>query len=393
MNGAAFALVVNIAVAGLFASTFAIVALANPGRRSVLWFSASYAIGMLTPLSEFMVPISAAPSLYVVLSYASFMAGLLAMSAALAVFFGRAPPWLAIGTLFAGAMSLRWLIWGGQRDTLPYELAYQLPFAAAVALSGWVVFRSGRRRPLDIALMAMFGMLTAHFLTKPLLAVAFGSGGTARDYVSSTYALLSQAASGILLIATGLLALLIVVQTVIADSQAISETDPLSGLLNRRGFDLRAGRSLERARRFELPLSVAIFDIDHFKQINDRYGHDVGDEVIRDFAILLKSVTPSEMAVARFGGEEFVALLEPSTADSARLYAEAVRAAAAGRVAEPLFTVSAGVAALVPGESVRDVVRRADQALYEAKRSGRDRVCVAGHPSDGPRNGNGLRRA
>ena len=137
MPPAAFALVVNIAVAGLFAASFAVLALTNTTQRRALWFSASYAIGMLTPLSEFFLPISPWPEFFTVTSYASFAAGLLATAAALAIFYGQPVPWRTIALLFAGTLAMRWLIRGGTRNTLPYEFAYQLPFALATATCGW----------------------------------------------------------------------------------------------------------------------------------------------------------------------------------------------------------------------------------------------------------------
>ncbi|MGZ5912067.1 MAG: hypothetical protein ACXWLB_19475 [Reyranella sp.] len=96
MPAAAFALVVNIAVAGLFAASFAVLALTNTTQRKALWFSASYAIGMLTPLSEFFLPISPWPEFFTATSYASFAAGLLATAAALATFYGQPIPWRTI---------------------------------------------------------------------------------------------------------------------------------------------------------------------------------------------------------------------------------------------------------------------------------------------------------
>jgi len=379
MPPAAFALVVNIAVAGLFAASFAVLALTNTTQRRALWFSASYAIGILTPLSEFFLPISPWPEFFTVTSYASFAAGLLATAAALAIFYGQPVPWRTIALLFAGTLAMRWLIRGGTRNTLPYEFAYQLPFALATATCGWVTLKASRRKPLDIALACMFGLLTLHFLIKPFLAVIFGSGNSAREYTASTYALISQAMSGILLIATGLLILLIVVQRAIAESELASETDVLSGLANRRGFDVHALRIVEEARGLERPVCIVLFDVDHFKRLNDTYGHASGDEVIRKFAGMLRQIAPEGSVLGRIGGEEFALLLEGTTEEGARAIAEAIRLTAATQSdkAPPRFTVSAGVAVVGLSESLSEAIRRADSALYQAKRSGRDKVCVA----------------
>lgn len=384
MHGAAFALIVNIAVAGMFAASFLIIAIANPTQRAARWFGVSYAIGMMTPISEFVLPLSPVPDLFMLTSYAGLLAGLLAMGAALAVFFGRSPPWAVIGPLFATSLALRWLIWEGERNTLPYEMAYQTPFALASAVSCVTVLRAGRGRPLERALAVMFGLIALHFLVKPFLAVSFGSGATARDYVTSVYALLSQASTGIMLVAAGLLLLLMVVQSAIADSRVVAETDPLSGVANRRGFDLHAARALAEAHRLGLPVSVVLFDLDHFKHVNDTYGHAVGDQLIKAFAALTREAAPEAAVVGRMGGEEFAMLLPRATAEGARLVAEAVRVATATLAHKnlPPTTVSAGVAALRGGEELGDLMRRADQALYEAKRTGRDRVSFSPEPGE-----------
>ncbi len=384
MNGAAFALVVNIAVAGLFAASFAVIALANPGYRRVLGFSASYAIGMMTPLSELLLPLSPWPEPFMVTSYFCFFCGLLGMAAALSCFYGRQPPWTLLAAMLAAAAATRWLIWGGQRNSLGYELAYQMPFALAAALSAWVVLRASRRGRLDMVLAGMFGLIALHFLVKPFLAGFFGSGRTARDYIDSFYALLSQSSTGILLTAAGLVILLNTVQSIIVRSQVASETDPLSGLSNRRGFDNHAARVLAGAQRFGLPVAVLVFDLDHFKTINDNHGHAVGDRVIRSFGELLRRAAPQATVAARLGGEEFAVLLERATPEGARLNAEAIRVALtqAGEDGLPPVTVSVGIAGIQPSETVGEALRRADLALYKAKQQGRDRICIADFTPD-----------
>lgn len=379
MHGATVVLVINIAVAGMFAASFAIIAIANRSQRAVIGFSLSYLIGAMTPISEFVLPLSNTPQLFMFTSYATFLAGLLAMAAALAAFHRRRPEWGIIAAIFVGGLALRWLIWSGQRDDLSYEMAYQAPFALAMLLSCRTALRLGRRRPMLIALATLFGLLTALFVIKPFLAAAFGSGRTAQDYTASTYALISQASTGILLIAAGLLVLLHVLQRVVYESRLASEIDPLSGLANRRGFDRLAQDALIRAERLDRPFSVVMFDLDHFKAINDTFGHATGDAVIAAFAALLRRSAPQAAIVGRMGGEEFAMLIEQATAESAWLNAEAIRMGLAtfAEADLPSVTVSGGVAQWRPGESFAELMRRADHASYKAKNGGRDRICHA----------------
>jgi len=158
-------------------------------------------------------------------------------------------------------------------------------------------------------------------------------------------------------------------------------TDPLTGLLNRRGFFEAAGALATRNRRTMAPVSVLAFDLDHFKSINDRYGHAVGDAVLQMFAKVARETLRASDVVGRLGGEEFVALL-PSTLAEAAIAAERVRAALAAaslvrngqRVAA---TVSIGVSSGPPAIAVDLLITRADDALYRAKTNGRNRVETA----------------
>lgn len=159
--------------------------------------------------------------------------------------------------------------------------------------------------------------------------------------------------------------------------------DPLTGLFNRRQFDQLVGMELSRTARQPGPISLLMVDLDHFKFINDRYGHPLGDEVIRHTASLLRNHTRTGDSVARLGGEEFLLLLPDTSQPQARVIAEKVR-----RLLEetPLpmkdgllyLTASFGIACLeagVPG-TYESLYAAADKALYKAKASGRNRVEV-----------------
>src|SRR5579875_3887740 len=156
-----------------------------------------------------------------------------------------------------------------------------------------------------------------------------------------------------------------------------ARVDPLTGLFNRRGFDERAGAVLTPAVRAARPFSLVIFDIDHFKLVNDRWGHDVGDRVLRHVGRLLREQARDEDILARFGGEEFVALLADTDVAGARAFAERVRVALVRRTGElPAVRLSAGVRAGEPTSEIADLLAEADLALYDAKRTGRDRTTV-----------------
>lgn len=375
MNAGAM-FILNIGIAGLFAVSFAVLALVHREQRAALGFCLSYLVGMFTPLSELLISLTGYSDVLRFLSYASFLGGLLLMPLALARLFGQQPIYRTVLALFAGSLVIRLVIWDGTRNTFSYELLYQLPFAAAAALSCWVASRSAAR-PQNRAITVAFAVIALHFLLKPLAAVAWGTGASAAAYSDSIYALVSQASTGLLLVAAGLLLLLTVFHRAMEMSQSMSETDQLSGLLNRRGFDRAARAALSRPGRGGMPVAAVMFDIDHFKQINDRYGHAAGDAVIAGFADLLHANMPADSVAGRIGGEEFALLLDRANADAARLQAEAVRLAVEADDGGPNYTVSAGIAEWQPGESLADLLRRADQALYAAKNAGRNRAVVA----------------
>ncbi|MDD5002211.1 GGDEF domain-containing protein [Rhodoferax sp.] len=167
--------------------------------------------------------------------------------------------------------------------------------------------------------------------------------------------------------------------------EALSQRDSLTGLLNRRAFTDQAHTVLSRTLRDGLPLAAVMFDLDHFKQVNDEHGHPAGDAVIQFMAqVIASSVRDSDLA-ARVGGEEFMLLLPATGAQAAQGVAEKIRrqvaqAAVAAGTAKPLnITVSAGVAAWEPGQmsGFEDLYAAADRALYAAKHAGRNQVVCA----------------
>ncbi|MBI2239750.1 MAG: diguanylate cyclase [Magnetospirillum gryphiswaldense] len=165
--------------------------------------------------------------------------------------------------------------------------------------------------------------------------------------------------------------------------EVMASTDALTGLLNRRRFAERADEEIRRAQRYGAPLSLVVGDIDHFKAVNDGWGHDVGDLALQHVAAIWCGQLRDVDLSARMGGEEFVALLPETETTPAQLAAERMRTMIAdmplttpgGSVLS--LTISLGVATLLPGESLADLMRRADQAMYQAKSAGRNVVRLA----------------
>ncbi|MBU6958445.1 GGDEF domain-containing protein [Pseudomonas sp. CVAP len=159
--------------------------------------------------------------------------------------------------------------------------------------------------------------------------------------------------------------------------------DPLTGTGNRIAMDQTLQREIDMARRHMQPLSLLMLDIDHFKQINDNYGHSAGDDVLKAVATSIKDQLRNVDMVFRFGGEEFLILLSNTSREAAAMVGERLRyAAQAGEYSADGtligLTVSLGCSTLLPGESADSLLRRADSALYVAKREGRNRLTMAG---------------
>lgn len=171
--------------------------------------------------------------------------------------------------------------------------------------------------------------------------------------------------------------------------ERLAQTDPMTGLANRRHFTLLAEQELSRTLRYGGPLSVLMLDIDHFKRVNDSYGHATGDRAIQALAHVCQDILRDIDLMGRIGGEEFAVVLPQTASAQALDAAQRLRQAIAAIVVpmeygQPLsFTVSIGVATLPdPQTSLETLLGYADNALYAAKRGGRNRVCV--HGEDNP---------
>jgi diguanylate cyclase len=154
--------------------------------------------------------------------------------------------------------------------------------------------------------------------------------------------------------------------------------DPLTRVSNRRGLQDAINSQLAMVTRYHSPFSLAMFDIDHFKQVNDRQGHLHGDHVLQELARLFDESIRQTDLIARYGGEEFVVVMPHTDIAGANIFAERLRAKIEDKLA---ITVSGGVAEAQPSDTQDDLIARADAALYSAKSDGRN--CVFFHTGDG----------
>ncbi len=159
----------------------------------------------------------------------------------------------------------------------------------------------------------------------------------------------------------------------------MAATDPLTGLYNRREYDMLFQHEMERANRLNTPLSVGIIDLDHFKQVNDTYGHAAGDEVLKRAARLFRENLRTMDVVGRWGGEEFIIMLPEIAIDQAQMTCNRLLTALAATDIDVgstsiKITATIGITQLLPGDKMDEIISRADEALYKGKEAGRNRV-------------------
>ena len=248
------------------------------------------------------------------------------------------------------------------------------------AFALFVTARGAGRRARIFAASCLLGvgavMLARAFITN---SVGVSADLLAAD--SGQFA--SNLLFGVLAVLATLGVLWIEVEQLQSDLARLAMVDPLTATLNRRAFMLEYERELSRCMREKSAFALAIFDLDHFKDVNDRFGHLVGDQVLRSVADTLRASLRGHDVLGRYGGEEFALLMPGADATAALAATERARVAvgerpvAAGSIAVPM-TVSAGVAVFgVDGSDCESLLRSADAALYEAKRGGRNRVVAA----------------
>lgn len=356
----------------------------HPGRDREAWIDTAIMAGaaiavvgafVILPLLEQ----SETPSADTLLAVTYPVADLVALSALLRVLVGRPRRLVslvvlgvALGLTLVADFVYNILVIHGLEEAAPGWLEagfiaalLLLTAAAAVPDAGHVAtpVKPGEAR---ISGARIFG-LSVGVLTAPVLlaVVAWGTGG-------STARLLAVAS--IVVMALVLWRVILLLETVAAQTRLLSEqarTDPLTGLPNRRTWDFE----LDRAEAADplAPLTVAMLDLDRFKDYNDRHGHLAGDELLAACATSWRAQLPPTAFLARYGGEEFALLLPSVDDDSCERILQRLQSATPGQQ-----TVSVGYARRRPGEPIRQAVASADRALYAAKDAGRDCVIRAG---------------
>lgn len=380
MDTGIFIALLNPSIALVLAAACLLLWFHQKTRPYMAVLSAGYAataIGFL--LQYFELPIGFYPTKFV--SNVFFATAGVLVSTAIVSRYRRPVPYVALFMLAgAGLAGLLWFMTAEPSLTWRiYSMNFALGGMSFVVAAE--VYKARQKASLDRLLLVASVLTGLNFTVRTVILVALNGGYDSYDglYTSPywtsallTHALLSMVIALTLIIGS--------VTDVLAALRMEAHTDPLSGLLNRRGFEERARALIVAAGRGSAPLSLVLADLDHFKSVNDAHGHGVGDAVIAAFSGLLRGTGSEVTIIGRTGGEEFAILVPACDVAVARLLAEGLRAALSEGQVEGVpigvgrVTASFGVATLESGEGLEALFRRADAALYQAKRDGRNRV-------------------
>jgi diguanylate cyclase (GGDEF)-like protein len=288
-------------------------------------------------------------------------------------------PWRRLGACIALGLAIIVLLHHGVDSTGGRMVAMSILHAALCLEMGVLLRpqlgRTARRYPVLFTICAAF----ANAAVQLVRACVYGaqSAGAALPWNDATLSMIFFSAGALSLPALTLGAVMMANADLIARAQHAANHDHLTGARSRRAFFELATRERARAQRRGSPLSLLLFDVDHFKRINDTHGHATGDRVLVDIVERTGAVVRSIDTVARVGGEEFAVLLPDTGADTALVVAERLRHSLDRALDQAGYTVSIGAATLHADETVDAMLSRADAALYAAKAGGRNAVVDA----------------
>lgn len=286
---------------------------------------------------------------------------------------GLWPPLRVLGIVIAVTVAATfWYTWA-QENFVARVVVVNSGLGAICIVGVLTLRRAPDPTVMDRLVLAVIGLGIVNFLGRPIAELLLNGSGVQTPDIMSPYWLTTSLTTIVYGLLVALTMLTAAALDAIGELQAQTLTDPLSGLLNRRGFEQRGADALETHGANGVPMALVMADLDRFKTINDRYGHAAGDKVISDFARRLSSAMGPRAIAGRLGGEEFAVLLPLTNLNGARLFAEAIRASYPD-IDGIKVTASFGVAEWQRGEKLESLLSRGDAALYHAKRGGRDRV-------------------
>jgi len=379
VNGATFLLVINVAIGLSFAAVF--LWLANGSHRLMAQCCATgFMCAALVVLIEAVASFIPWPRLTSGLSFTFLLLALTLIVMGIGRYFHPKRSWSWLwGVPLGGLVIHQLIIFPLPRDSAFHAFAYQGMFSFVSLMGAILLLRASKRFGVEWILAAVFIFTALQFVAKAVLAHSMSTGQSVDTYIFSVYAYYSQTAGAVLSLVLGvtLVALLAREQLVLSTRKA--QLDLLSGTMTRALFYQEAEHLLRSVRN---PSCLILADLDHFKTVNDRFGHAAGDEVIAYFGRIINDLAADAGICGRVGGEEFAIILKDCDAHGGEIFAEGVkrlmnRSNYLHLPEGTRVTASFGIAVVHPGEALASLMQRADAALYAAKNSGRNRARIA----------------
>ncbi|MFI0842694.1 GGDEF domain-containing protein [Mesorhizobium sp. IMUNJ 23232] len=389
MDQSLFISLLNPAVSGMLSLAFLVIWAAKREHRHVLLLGLCYlCVGAGFVLQGFSLgmPFEAAKFLSNLLFFCAVFLLARAVIARQAL---RVPVFRLAACGIAGMAVFSWFLFL-QPDFVARIFAVNYGLGAMCVVIALSLRKARKLAFVDRLLIWLAALRALDFFIRPVVVALFENGHSEQmPYITSAYWLTTSLSVILFSVLIALTLLTTVAFDAMQELRIQSRTDALSGLLNRRGFEEETAPFFDQTKRKPLPLGLVLADLDHFKLVNDRHGHAVGDAVITAFASLLRQAGAGKAIIGRTGGEEFAVFMPQCDLGASRLFAEGLRAALSTGALEGvtpdlgLVTCSFGVAARAGDESLAALFKRADDALMQAKRAGRDRVRVTYIRSEG----------
>ena len=361
----------------LFAVMFAVLWRAGKMQRHVLGFSLAYAFSAVGFLITHFFP---ADAIYVWHATQLFYSlGSVAMVAAVCERAGQRLNLGAMAGVYLISAAMLATAIGFSSDVSSRLVIINMGYGVMFTIGVTSLLMARRRTVFDNLIIAVIALQAIDFFVRPTLTLLFERSIPAEVYRESVYYSLIGLALGVKGVVNAVVLIGATLSDWITSLRESSERDELTGLQNRGAFDQTMRELVMRARNEGRPLSLVVADIDHFKQVNDIWGHQAGDTALSAFGELIAGKIRTSDRAGRVGGEEFcIAVWDCENAPAGRL-AERIRQAFAGMQHDGLnddvrLTASFGVATARDGESYEELFSRADEVLYRAKSRGRDRV-------------------
>ncbi|MEL7272004.1 MAG: GGDEF domain-containing protein [Pseudomonadota bacterium] len=393
MGGAYYIMMVNLAIGVVLLCGFVAFWLYKPSRKAPLFLAIATLFFLGSRGLELLAPFVDAPwhDAFRFFLYGVNLAAGVLLGVGISIHYRLDPHWKKVGFGFLAGLALTWMVLDMERNSVVRLVLNQLPIVIAITVPALRIGLKPDKNTLDKVLVGALSLFSLNLMSRPLILALLGPmGANVSSFHTTDYALIASLSLAIVTMVTACVLMMVLVADLVSDLARKSQTDPLSRLYNRRGFEERAAKLIDQAGRAQVQVSLIVCDIDHFKAINDAYGHAVGDIVIAGMGELLKSSTRKTDLTGRIGGEEFCILLWNTDEQDAQRLANAVCAALpaidfAELAGTRPVTASFGVAQWHDGLGAGGVGRDAlfalaDEALYGAKSDGRNRVCVTPLP-------------